>query len=110
MGSGSGTRAGTADFLCSKLGHSAACLLIILGLPIALGLAWAFELTPEGIKRTEKVDETTAAAHKKRAWIYVVIVGASCIDWIIFSRSLLGCPYATRGGRHFDKIDRGFAV
>ena len=51
-------------------------LLIILGLPVALGLAWAFELTPEGLKRTEDVDETAAAAHKKRAWIYVVIVGA----------------------------------
>ena len=51
-------------------------LLIILGLPIALGLAWAFELTPEGLKRTEDVDEAAAAAHKKRAWIYVVVAGA----------------------------------
>ena len=51
-------------------------LLIILGLPVALGLAWAFELTPEGLKRTEEVDEVAAAAHKKRAWIYVVIIGA----------------------------------
>jgi TolB-like protein len=50
-------------------------LLIILGLPIALGLAWAFELTPEGLKRTEEVDEVAAASHKKRAWIYVVIAG-----------------------------------
>jgi len=51
-------------------------LLIILGLPIALGLAWAFELTPEGLKRTEDVDEAAAAAHKKRAWVYVVVAGA----------------------------------
>jgi TolB-like protein/Tfp pilus assembly protein PilF len=51
-------------------------LLIILGLPVALGLAWAFELTPEGLKRTEDVDELAAASHKKRAWIYVVIAGA----------------------------------
>ena len=50
-------------------------MLIILGLPVALGLAWAFELTPEGLKRTDEVDETTAASHKKRAWIYVVILG-----------------------------------
>jgi hypothetical protein len=27
-------------------------LLIIIGLPIALGLGWMFELTPQGIKRT----------------------------------------------------------
>jgi TolB-like protein len=51
-------------------------VLIILGLPIALGLAWAYELTPEGIKRTEQVDEAAAAARKKRAWLYVVTVGA----------------------------------
>ena len=50
--------------------------LIILGLPVALGLAWAFELTPEGLKRTEEVDEAAAARHKKRAWIYVVVAGA----------------------------------
>src|SRR4029434_54 len=51
-------------------------VLIILGLPVALGLAWAFELTPQGIKRTDEIDEATAAAHKKRAWVYVVIAGA----------------------------------
>src|SRR6266540_7104594 len=31
-------------------------LLIIIGLPIALALAWMFELTPQGIKRTETAD------------------------------------------------------
>ena len=51
-------------------------VLIILGLPIALGLAWAFELTPEGLKRTEEVDDAIAVPRKKRAWLYVVIVGA----------------------------------
>jgi adenylate cyclase len=30
--------------------------LAILGFPIALLFAWAFELTPEGLKRTEDVD------------------------------------------------------
>ncbi len=31
--------------------------LLLLGLPIALVLAWAFELTPEGVVRTEAVPE-----------------------------------------------------
>ena len=31
-------------------------LLLVIGFPIALILAWAFELTPEGIKRAEDVD------------------------------------------------------
>jgi hypothetical protein len=33
-------------------------LAIVIGFPIALVIAWAFELTPEGLKRTEDVDLT----------------------------------------------------
>jgi TolB-like protein/Tfp pilus assembly protein PilF len=52
-------------------------LLIIIGLPIALVLAWSFEITPQGIKRTEDVDLVAAAQQpKKRTWIFVVIIGA----------------------------------
>src|SRR4051812_42418703 len=29
--------------------------IVLLGLPIALVIAWAFEMTPEGLKRTEDV-------------------------------------------------------
>jgi len=51
-------------------------LLIIIGLPIALALAWSFEITPQGIKRTEDVDLAAAAQQpKKRTWIYVVVIG-----------------------------------
>jgi TolB-like protein/Tfp pilus assembly protein PilF len=51
-------------------------LLIIIGFPIALMFAWAFEITPEGIKRTEDVDPTTP--HKIHGpWIYIVLVGAA---------------------------------
>src|SRR6266403_322792 len=35
-------------------------LLLILGFPVALILAWAFELTPEGIKRAEDVVPTAS--------------------------------------------------
>src|SRR5205807_9125023 len=53
-------------------------VLIIIGLPIALVLAWSFELTPQGIKRTEDVDLVEAAQQpKKRTWIFVVIIGAA---------------------------------
>src|SRR6266404_2153818 len=51
-------------------------LLIIIGFPIALVLAWAFELTPEGLKRTEDADLAAQPRAKSRAWIYIVIVGA----------------------------------
>src|SRR5438034_712590 len=52
-------------------------VLIAIGFPIALVIAWAFEATPEGIQRTEDVDLTAAAKQpKKHTWIYVVVIGA----------------------------------
>jgi eukaryotic-like serine/threonine-protein kinase len=51
-------------------------LAIIIGFPISLVIAWAFELTPEGLKRTEDVDLAAQTRTKPHAWIYVVIVGA----------------------------------
>ena len=33
-------------------------IAVLVGLPIALFLSWAFELTPEGIKRESEVDRT----------------------------------------------------
>jgi adenylate cyclase len=60
-------------------------LLIILGFPVAVVLAWAFELTPEGLKRTEDVDPIVAArAPKKHLWIYVVAIGAALSIGLFF--------------------------
>src|SRR5438045_4620238 len=51
--------------------------LVAIGFPIALVIAWAFEITPQGIERTEVADAMpSAAGQKKHAWIYVTIVGA----------------------------------
>src|SRR5438045_3841694 len=51
-------------------------MLVALGFPIALVIAWAFELTPEGLKRAEDVDLPLAKRAKSHGWIYVVIIGA----------------------------------
>jgi TolB-like protein/Tfp pilus assembly protein PilF len=50
-------------------------LVIIIGFPIALVLAWVFELTPQGLKRTHEVDPAAAGRTRSRGWIYVVIIG-----------------------------------
>src|SRR5881628_2091779 len=50
--------------------------LVMIGFPIALVIAWAFEATPEGLKRTEDVDLAAQGRRKSHAWIYVVIIGA----------------------------------
>ena len=50
---------------------------VAIGFPIALIIAWAFELTPEGLKRTEDVDIAASAGQpRKHAWILVVVIGA----------------------------------
>src|SRR5947199_1050713 len=50
---------------------------IVIGFPIALVVAWAFELTPEGLRRTEDVDLAAGRVLKRRTWIYVVVIGAA---------------------------------
>src|SRR5213595_3573619 len=60
-------------------------LAIIIGFPIALVMAWAFELTPQGLKRTEDVDLAASARQpRKHAWIVVVIVGAALSVGLFF--------------------------
>jgi len=52
--------------------------LVAIAFPIALVLAWAFEVTPQGIERTEVADRTPAAeGRKKHIWIYVVVISAA---------------------------------
>ncbi|PYS87333.1 MAG: hypothetical protein DMF70_00710 [Acidobacteria bacterium] len=53
-------------------------VVIAIGFPIALVIAWAFEATPEGIKRTETADAMLVVRGQRRhAWIYIVVIGAA---------------------------------
>src|SRR5215469_16944050 len=49
-------------------------LLLGIGFPIALIIAWAFELTPEGLKRTESAEQLPTKTSRNRLWLYVIIV------------------------------------
>lgn len=40
--------------------------LLVLGFPIAVALAWAFEITPEGVRRTEPIDSPGARQPEDR--------------------------------------------
>src|SRR2546423_2040622 len=68
-------------------------LLLILGFPIALFLAWAFEITPEGIKRAEDVspqESITKHTGRKLIWttaVLAVIAGGLLAFQLIRSRS-----------------------
>jgi TolB-like protein/Tfp pilus assembly protein PilF len=65
--------------------------LVAIGFPIALVIAWAFELTPQGLKRTEDVDLAEAARQpRKHAWIFVVIVAAAFSIGLFFIGRYMG--------------------
>src|SRR5437773_8365380 len=50
---------------------------VILGFPVALILAWAFDLTPEGIKRSEEVQPTGSVAPKAGTkWTTIIVAAA----------------------------------
>ncbi len=63
---------------------TAVVVLTLLGFPIALVLAWAFELTPEGIKRTGDVGRSPRDASKNRIWVYVAVIGAALSVGLFF--------------------------
>jgi TolB-like protein len=74
-------------------------LLLVIGFPIALIIAWAFETTPEGIKRTQAAD---AAGQRSRggAWVYIVLIGAALSIGLFFlGRYTASRTYSTESGR-----------
>lgn len=58
--------------------------LIAIGFPITLIIAWAFERTPEGIKRTEDANTSVARALRKHTWIYIAGIGAALSVGLFF--------------------------
>src|SRR2546423_15087446 len=50
---------------------------VILGFPVALILAWAFELTPEGIRRSEEIPPRESKPSKVgRRWTAIIVAAA----------------------------------
>jgi len=62
--------------------------LAILGFPIALVFAWAFELTPEGLKRTEDVDVSQSTTRKtgRKLDFLIIAVLLFVIGVLIYQR------------------------
>jgi TolB-like protein/Tfp pilus assembly protein PilF len=81
-------------------------LLLVIGFPIALVIAWAFELTPEGLKRTEFADELRKKSSRSRAWIYVVLIGGAISIALFF----LGRYTASRYSQTAASAEKSIAV
>ena len=57
-------------------------LVLAIGLPLALILAWAFEMTPEGIKRETDVDRAESVRHSTGRKLDFAIIGLLAIALI----------------------------
>jgi hypothetical protein len=70
-------------------------LLLIIGFPVAMILAWAFELTPEGIKRAEDVD-LSKSVRRKTGRKLDFLLSLSCCSSLGFSFSNAFIPMFRR--------------
>ena len=55
--------------------NSGVALLLILGFPVALLFAWAFEMTPDGLKKERDIDQSQSVAKVAGRKLDFVIIG-----------------------------------
>ena len=60
-------------------------VLVLMGFPLALILAWAYELTPEGIKKEKEVDRSQSITHQTGRKLDFIIIGALAVALIFFA-------------------------
>jgi len=70
-------------------------LLLIIGFPVALVLAWAFEITPEGIKRTEDVDHSQPTTHRTGRTLDFLIIAVLLVIIGVFAYQRFGLSQKT---------------
>lgn len=59
-------------------------VLVVLGFPLALILAWAFELTPEGLKREEDVERAESITSQTGRKLDFIIIGVLSVAVVFF--------------------------
>jgi len=62
--------------------------LLILGFPLAMFFAWAFELTPDGLKRDKDIDrsDATASTSARRLEIATIVVAVVAVGLFVLDR------------------------
>jgi tetratricopeptide (TPR) repeat protein len=92
----------------------AIALLLILGFPIALVMAWAFEVTPEGMKRTEDSTEgeieAIVAEPRSRRWPSGVLALAGVSALVVGAFFVLRPEVTFRGPREVTAEDASPAI
>lgn len=65
-------------------------VFLVLGLPLAIILAWAFDITPQGLKKTDDIDEVPASGKPASSKLNIAFavaftVALSAVAWLQFS-------------------------
>jgi TolB-like protein/Flp pilus assembly protein TadD len=83
----------------------AVILLLLLGFPVALVFAWVFELTPEGLKRTDEVplQESVVRQTGRKIDAVIIVVLLCVIGVLLFQRF-------HRSSSSSSLMDKGIAV
>ncbi|MCH7807503.1 MAG: hypothetical protein IH995_10275 [Proteobacteria bacterium] len=66
-------------------------VFLVIGLPIALLLSWAYEVTPEGVKKTEDVDKSKSITHGTGQRINKLIIGGLvlAVGFLLYDKFML---------------------
>ena len=59
-------------------------LVVGLGFVVALVVAWAFEITPEGIRREKDVDRSGSASHQTGRKLEYITLAAAALVLVLF--------------------------
>jgi len=70
-------------------------VILLLGLPIAIVFAWAFEMTPEGIKREKEVDRSASITPQTGKKLDRVIIAVMAVALAWFAWDKFGDPTET---------------
>jgi TolB-like protein/Flp pilus assembly protein TadD len=93
--------------------------LIAIGFPIAIALAWAFDITPEGIKRSETAVPQDWAGHRKgrKLAVITIVAALAAVGLLLFGSergkhlvASLGVGDGFQFGRAADANSKSIAV
>jgi len=79
-------------------------IALVLGFPIAMALSWIYELTPEGIVRTEDVDPATQRQFGRKVDFVIIGVLLLVIGMLVYQR----LPFRTESGEAI--LEKSIAV
>src|SRR6185369_2740002 len=73
-------------FEVSALALRLIVLVILAGFPVALALSWIYEVTPQGIKRTEEVAPQESITHRtgrRLDFVIIAVLGVAVIFLVV---------------------------